>query len=129
MRIGMGSLGVKQKSILFVVGLAGLLAIAAFVLAFSPLSKNLFDSSGGANRMDDILGLLIGILILFGGGAFGITWIIACCYLSKRLGYDLYAGLLLIIPVVNVIVFFYWAFKKSPNERKLDKLRTQKQRS
>lgn len=112
-----------------VVGLVGLFSVAAFMLAYSPLSKNLFDSSGGANRLDDVFGLLIGIFILFGSGAFGITWIIACCYLSKRLGYDLYTGLLLIIPVVNVFVFFYWAFKESPNERRLRQRIAQQNRS
>jgi hypothetical protein len=120
---------VKQKSIVIAVGLVGLFAVAAFVLAFSPLSKHLFDSSGGANRIDDVFGPLIGILVLFGSGAIGITWIIACCNLSKRLGYDLYAGLLLIIPVVNVFVFFYWAFKESPNERRLRQLIAQRSRS
>lgn len=79
--------------------------------------------------MDDVLGLLFGILVLFGSAALGITWIIACCYLSKRLGYDSYAGLLLLIPLVNVFVFFYWAFKESPNERRLRQRSAQQNRS
>jgi hypothetical protein len=75
------------------------------------------------------MGLLMGIAILFGSGAFGVTWVVACCYLSKRLGYDLYAGLLLVIPVVNVLVFFYWAFNESPNERKIRQRVNQDKRS
>lgn len=111
---------------LILIGLVGLIVITAFVLAFSPLTKTLFDFSRGGDTMDDALGLLIGILILFGSGAIAITWIIACCRLGKRLGYDLYAGLLLVIPGINLCTFFYWAFKESPNERRLRQLRSSK---
>ena len=63
--------------------------------------------------------LLLTGLVLAGIAALGITSIVACCYLGRRLGYDPYAGLLLLIPGVNVFVFYYWAFKESPTERKL----------
>ncbi|MCM2372338.1 hypothetical protein [Aporhodopirellula aestuarii] len=116
----------NQKWIVILMAAIGLLAVAAFVLTFSPLSKNLFGSSGETDIVDDALGLLFGILILFGSVAMVVTWIVACCYLGKRLGYDLYAGLLLIVPVVNVFVFCYWAFKESPNERKLRRMRSTK---
>ena len=114
----------KQTTTVILVALAGLLGVAAFVLAFSPLTKTLFDSSRGGDTLDDVLGLLIGILVLFGTAAIAIIWIVACCYLGKRLGYDLYVGLLLIIPVVNLIVFLYWAFNESPNERRLRQMRS-----
>ncbi len=63
--------------------------------------------------------LLLTGLVLAGIAALGITSIIACYQLGKRLGYDLYAGLLLLIPGVNLFVFCYWAFKESPTERKI----------
>lgn len=91
----------KQRTIVILVVLAGLLGVTAFVLAFSPLTKTLFDSTNGGDTMDDVLGLLIGILMLFGSAVIAVTWIVACCYLGKRLGYDLYAGLLLVIPGVR----------------------------
>ena len=119
----------KQRTIVALVALAGLLGVTAFVLAFSPLTKTLFDSSRGGDALDDVAGLLIGILMLFGSAAIAVTWIVACCYLGKRLGYDPYVGLLLVIPVVNLIVFLYWAFNESPNERRLRQLRTQGNRS
>jgi hypothetical protein len=32
-------------------------------------------------------------------------------------------GLFLLIPVVNILVFFYWAFRESPNEQQLRMLK------
>lgn len=108
-----------QKQILLTISLLGFALIVGFVLLFSPLTNNLFAANG--NLMDDALGLLIGIVMLSCLTALGITSIVAFCYLGKRLGYDLYSGLLLLIPGVNLVVFFLWAFKESPNERKLQK--------
>lgn len=52
-------------------------------------------------------------------GVLAIAAIIGWCRLAKRLGHEPYMGLLMIIPVVNVVVFFYWAFTESPNEKRL----------
>lgn len=46
-----------------------------------------------------------------------------CCYrLAERLGYDGLMGVLLIVPVVNVVVTFMWAISESPNELKIKAL-------
>ena len=84
---------------------------------FSLLTGELF--SANSDVTDDVLGLLVAIVMLSCATAIRVTMIVACCYLGRRLGYDLYAGLFLLIPGLNVIVFFYWAFKELPNEKKL----------
>jgi hypothetical protein len=101
------------------IGLVGLGLITALVLIFSPLTSQLLEPGDNSDWLEDVLGLILFVLTLFSISLLGITSIIACCQLGKRLGYDLYAGLLLLIPGVNVLIFFYWAFKESPNERRL----------
>ena len=113
----------EPARILFTLGFFGLMLITVAVLLFSPLSNQLFNPGSNTDWIEDILGLLFLVLTLFGISVLAITSIIACCQLGKRLGYDPYAGLLLLIPGVNVFIFFYWAFKESPNERKLRMLR------
>jgi hypothetical protein len=56
-------------------------------------------------------------------GGVAVASIIAWCQIAKRLGYDLYAGLLMPIPVVKLWVFFFWAFRESPNERRIRSLK------
>lgn len=73
--------------------------------------------------MTDILGLLVALLYFVVFPALAVVSIIAWCQIAKRLGYDLYAGLLMLIPVVNLLVFFYWAFRESPNERRIQSLK------
>lgn len=59
------------------------------------------------------LGLFLSVLVAYG----------FCCYrLSERLGYDGMMGILLLIPLVNVVLMFYWAISESPNERKIKSL-------
>lgn len=85
-----------------------------FVFTFSPLAQNL--------SFGNVLYLLLVALVITVVVGLNITGIVACCMLAKRLGYEQMNGLLLVIPLVNIFVFFYWAFKESPNERKLRKL-------
>jgi len=59
------------------------------------------------------------LLFLLGSLVIAIVSVPAWCMLAKRLGYDAMAGLLMLIPVANLFVFFYWAFTESPTERKL----------
>lgn len=99
--------------ILFTLGFFGLMLITALVLLLSPLSSQIFHPSSNTDWLEDAAGLLLFLLLLFGVAALGVTTIIACCSLGKRLGYDPYAGLLLLIPLVNLFVFFSWAFKGS----------------
>jgi len=43
-----------------------------------------------------------------------------CCYrLAQRLGYDGMLGILLIVPVLNVVIMFIAAVNESPNEQKI----------
>ena len=109
----------KQRKILFSVATIGLLLLTGLVLAFSPLTPQLFQPDSNSDWLEDIVGLVGFVIVLAGTSALGITSIVACCYLGKRLGYDPYAGLLLLFPPINVFVFFYWAFKESPNEQRL----------
>ena len=66
------------------------------------------------------------VLVVFVG--LGVGSIIAWCQIGKRLGYDLYTGLLMLIPIVNIFVFFSWAFRESPNERRIRALKNAKSR-
>jgi ATP/ADP translocase len=110
-------------------------AIACFVIfitivvaLFSPLANGLF--APGNDTADDVIGLLLAILILSVIGILMVTFVIACCQLAKRLGHEQSAGLLLLIPLVNLVVFFLWAFTESPNEKRIARLkRTQKSTS
>ena len=55
------------------------------------------------------------------GGMFGIPTVVLVAYcgcrIASKLGYSSYAGLLLMIPVVNLITWVVWAFSDSPSER------------
>ena len=95
--------------------------VAIFVILFSPLANGLFAS--GNDTVDDVIGLVVAILVLSATGILAVTLIIACCQLAKRLGSEQSAGLLLLIPGVNLIVLFAWAFTESPNERKISQLK------
>src|SRR4051812_5462904 len=61
------------------------------------------------------------------GGLFGIVlaaFFAYCgCRVARRLGYSGYAGLLLLIPLVNPVAWAVWALSESPNERALRALR------
>lgn len=112
-----------SPKLLTLLGLVGLGLIVALLLLTSPMSSQLFQPASNSDWLEDLVAFLVLVFMLFGMIALVVTSIIACCHLAKRLGYDLYAGLLLLIPGINVFVFFLWAFKESPNERKLLRLR------
>ncbi|MCS7468719.1 hypothetical protein NZK35_18860 [Stieleria sp. ICT_E10.1] len=95
--------------------------VAIFVILLSPLASGLFAS--GNDTADDVIGLVVAILVLSATGILAVTLVIACCQLAKRLGYEQSAGLLMLIPAVNLIVFFVWAFTESPNEKKISRLK------
>jgi uncharacterized membrane protein required for colicin V production len=114
-----------QKQIVATLAVLGVLLAAGFVLAFSPLADNLFTE--GNDTMDDLFGLVLGMLVIVAVAGGGIISVIACCNLGKRLGYDPYAGLLLLIPLVNIMVFFLWAFQQSPNEKAIVRFKRERQ--
>ena len=60
------------------------------------------------------------VLIL--GAILTVASIAAWCGIVGRLGYDSAFGLVMIIPVVNLLFFFYWAFAESPNEKRIREL-------
>jgi len=105
----------------------GSILVAGFVVLTSPLSDSFF--AEGNDTFDDILSLAIAFALLASLVALSVGGIVACCALAKRLGYDPYAGLLLLLPGVNVFVFFMWAFRESPNERRLQRLKAQQNRA
>ena len=84
-------------------------------LAFSPGAQD-----PSLNGVLLLLSVALSITVVLG---VSIAGIVACCMLAKRLGYEQVSGLLLLIPIVNIFVFFNWAFQESPNERKLRKLK------
>lgn len=43
--------------------------------------------------------------------------------ISQRLGYSAIVGFLMFVPIVNVFVFLMLAFRESPNEKELRRLR------
>ena len=73
--------------------------------------------------MDNFLGGLLAILTMVVTAGLGVGVIIAWCKIAQRLGYDSISGLLMLVPVVNICVFFFWAFKESPNERRIRSLK------
>lgn len=95
--------------------------IGVFVILFSPLANGFFAS--GNDTADDVIGLLVAVLVWSVTGILAVALVIACCQFAKRLGYEQSAGLLLLIPAVNLIVFLVWAFTESPNEKKIAKLK------
>ena len=76
--------------------------------------------------MVDILEFLPALVILVGIAVLCVVVIIAWCKLAGRLGYDPMMGILMLIPVVNLVVFLYWAFKESPNEKRIRILKSQR---
>jgi hypothetical protein len=48
--------------------------------------------------------------------------VVGWCMITKRLGYTPTAGLLMLVPLVNLFAFLYWAFTESPNERRIRRL-------
>jgi hypothetical protein len=62
-------------------------------------------------------------------GLFGVVltaFLVYCaCRIASRMGYSGFAGLLLLIPFVNMVTWVVWAFNESPNERKLRSLRAE----
>jgi hypothetical protein len=63
--------------------------------------------------MGAVAGIIIAILYI----AF-IVFIIYCyCRISKRAGYSPWAGLLMLIPLVNFVIPFYFAFTTWPIEK------------
>lgn len=109
----------KPKQIIITSIVVGVLLITATILLTSPLTPQLLNSNSPKALIDAVAGLFLGVAMIAGASALSITFIIACCYLAKRLGYEMSSGLLLLIPVVNLVIFFGWAFRESPNERKL----------
>lgn len=111
----------KKQIITITSILVGILIITAAILLTSPLTSQLLNSDSPSEIIRAIVGLAIFVLMIAGAAALSITFIIACCYLAKRLGYEMTSGLLLLIPIINLLVFFSWAFRESPNERKLQR--------
>lgn len=111
----------KSKQLIITGIVVGLLAVTTVVLLTSPLTPQLLNTDSPKALIDAVAGLFLGVTLLASAAGLSITFIIACCYLAKRLEYEMTSGLLLLIPVVNLVVFFRWAFRESPNERKLRK--------
>jgi hypothetical protein len=53
-----------------------------------------------------------------------VLYVFGWCKIVKRLGYDSYAGFVMVIPIVNFFAFLYWAITESPNERTIRKLQS-----
>jgi hypothetical protein len=51
-----------------------------------------------------------------------VASIAAWCGIAGRLGYDSALGLVMVIPVANLLFFFYWALAESPNEKRIKEL-------
>ena len=60
------------------------------------------------------------VLIL--GAILTVASVAAWCGIAGRLGYDHAFGLVMIVPVVNLLFFFYWAIAESPNEKRIREL-------
>lgn len=109
----------KPRQVIIASIIVGVLVIAAAILLTSPLTRQLLESDSPKALTNAVAGLFLAVTMIAGVAALSITFIIACCYLAKRLGYEMSSGLLLLVPIVNLVVFFSWAFRESPNERKL----------
>jgi hypothetical protein len=96
----------KPRQIIITSIIVGVLVIITVILLTSPLTPQLLNADSPKSLIDAVVGLFLGVAMLAGASALSITFIIACCYLAKRLGYEMSFGLLLLIPVVNLVVFF-----------------------
>jgi hypothetical protein len=71
---------------------------------------------------DDPYAILWSVIIL-------ALFAFCCAKIARRLGYDRpwVIGLLMLVPLVNLLVFLVLAFDKSPNEKRLAELATRSQ--
>jgi hypothetical protein len=67
------------------------------------------------------------MIILFGIYAIlaAVFWIAAACHLAKKSGYRSWAGLLTFVPLINILILFFWLLDKWPVERQLEQVREQ----
>ena len=64
-----------------------------------------------------LLPLLV-LAVLFSSAVTAIAW----CFIWKRAGYSWALGLLMLLPVANIVAFFVLAFSRWPVQRRLDRL-------
>jgi hypothetical protein len=52
-------------------------------------------------------------------------WVTAAWHLAKKSGYRPWVGLLALVPLVNILLLFFWILDKWPVERELEQTRKQ----
>jgi len=66
--------------------------------------------------------VFIGFIVLF-VLAMSTVSTIAWCFIFKRAGYSWALGLLTLVPIANIVVFFVLAFSRWPIQNEVDRLR------
>lgn len=54
-----------------------------------------------------------------------VFWVIAACHLARKSGYRPRDGWLVLVPLVNILVLFFWLLDEWPIERQLEQARAQ----
>lgn len=52
-----------------------------------------------------------------------VFWVTAACHLAKKSGYRPWVGLLALVPLVNILLLFFWILDKWPVEHQLEQAR------
>jgi UPF0716 family protein affecting phage T7 exclusion len=66
-----------------------------------------------------VFGAIFTILILFFALIITVIQIIAFCKIFSKAGFSWALGLLMLVPIANIIMFFYLAFAEWPIQREL----------
>ena len=70
--------------------------------------------------------IILVLLIIFGilmSLTVGVLKVVACCKIFSKAGYGWALGLLMIIPIVNLIMLFVLGFSQWPMQRELELLK------
>ncbi len=78
--------------------------------------------NSGADIAPFFAGIMILIAVLVGLIATALQVLIACKLFSKA-GYSWAMGLLVLVPIANIIIFFYLAFADWPIQKELRELK------
>lgn len=107
----------KRRQLMLVTAV-GVVVLSIGCILLSPLSRQIFRFDGSVN-IDNVTGLLFALITINATFILAVVSVCACFQLAKRLGYDPMLGLALLCPGVNLVIFYYIAFRESPVEAAL----------
>jgi len=72
-----------------------------------------------------VFGAIFTIFILFFALIITVIQIIAFCKIFSKAGFSWVLGLLMLVPIANIVMFFYLAFAEWPIQRELSSYKQQ----